>query len=165
MSDKDPSVIFDARETLLMFEKRISSVTDLFMETQKMVHGFEIKVDSLSERINKGLSPTMQEIKKQNEELDKSILKLESKLELQIQAVNNSVIIATNRFDEKIRGYDELKKEARGFLWKMAGVGLVAIAGMFLGMWVFFQQLKATYVPPTKSDILSKYNTKTPRGE
>jgi hypothetical protein len=148
---------FTVKDALHGHDRRINELSDEIKdrtnETNAIVKGFEDKFVVLMDRINKGVSPTMQDIKDKSHDIEKQIIELKGDMNLRFSEVTKQmevrdVEIESNfksvdkNIDVRLQGSDDLIRGLKGLLWKIAGWAVVSGIAAFISMWLYIQQLK-----------------------
>lgn len=139
----------DVRDMLLMIEKRNAHMTDLFLQTQAMVQKFEDNIKTLDNRINNGLSPSINAVRAQNSEIEKTLIRFEGSITGLFKDVDKRITVENQVFSDQIErieaqveDYETLKKWARGLIGKIIVAGAGVVATTFVTMWIYVQQIK-----------------------
>lgn len=139
----------DIRDMLLMVEKRNAHMTDLFLQTQAMVQKFEDNIKTLDNRINNGLSPSINAVRAQNSEIEKTLIRFEGKIEGLFKDFDKRITVENQIFSDRIENierqvedYEAIKKWARGIIGKVIVAGAGVVATTFVTMWIYVQQIK-----------------------
>lgn len=156
----------DIRDMLLMIEKRNAHMTDLFLQTQAMVQKFEDNIKTLDNRINNGLSPSINAVKNQNADIEKMLIRMEGSIGGQFKDVDKRISLAEKEFSDRIEvieaqveDYETLKTWARGLIGKIIVAGAGVVATTFITMWIYVQQIKekiSDMPPPRIIEIRKK---------
>jgi hypothetical protein len=141
---------FTVRDALIMHDKRINQLTDLSHETQTIVRGFEEQMKTLLERINKGVSPTMQQIKDQNADLKTQIVEFKGDINTRFKEIEGRLNVSDEHFETRIGEINEWMGSVKGLVWKIAGSLIVAaILGLF-GMYTYVHSIRSEIEPLVK---------------
>jgi hypothetical protein len=138
---------FTVRDALILHDKRLNQLTDLSHETQTIVRGFEEQMKTLLERINKGVSPTMQAIKDQNADLKTQIVEFKGDVNTRFKEMEGRLNVSDEHFGTQIGEITGWLDSFKGLIWKVAGgLILAAILGLF-GMYSYVHSIKAEIDP------------------
>lgn len=145
MSDKDEDARihpFTVKDALYIHEKRLDENKDATADLKGAVKSFEGKFQTLMERINEGVSPTMRRIESKQGEIEKQLIQVEASLAVKITEVKSEVKVLDNHFSDRFAEYDRTMGGVRGLFWKLAGSAIAALFVVFASMWVYVQQIK-----------------------
>lgn len=142
------------RSATELYDKRISALTDLFHQTQlafaesrqqnqMAFNEVKSKVEYMSGRIDEGISPTMQKVKQQNDELEKALLRLENGMVSMIKELGKQVELMDQRYKSPIEEWQEFKRNMRNLFFKLILVIMVPVMAAFITMWVWMNQVKS----------------------
>lgn len=162
MSDEETLNPFTVRDALILHDKKLSQLSDLFHQTQTLVQGFAVNVKTLEERINKGISPTMQRIEHQNVDIEKSLIRLEASLNQTAQEIRNSVSIVAGNVTDLEKDRDDMSKFARGIMGKIAVAAICAVVGTFFTMWTMVNRLQSKFENDKVQILMGKGANKGP---
>ena len=134
---------FTVRDALIQHDKQIHQLTGVSHETQGIVRNFEQKMEALMERINKGVSPTMQLIKDQNDDLKTRIVEFKGDVNTKFKEIEGNMKVQDEHFNGKLEDFDGKLEEIDGwrhdikdFLWKVAAslmvAGIISMAGLYV---------------------------------
>jgi chromosome segregation ATPase len=123
------------RDALILLDKKTGSLTEHFHETQAMVQSFKVSVDNLEQRINNGLSPTMQQVKAQNNEIEKLMIRMEGRMEMVVKDFQSSVGALAGKVMDLEEDRESIKKIARDVVVKVLVAAMIAMGGMFWANW------------------------------
>lgn len=173
MSDLDKEISpFTVKDALYTHERRLSDLSDEIKnkthDTQAVVKSFEEKFAVLMDRINKGVSPTMQEIKEKSHDIEKSIISMEGAMKLgfadvrkdmEVRDVENAAKFKAveKEIDNRLQVSDEIIRGVKYLFLKLVGwVGAGALIA-FVSMWLYIQSLKTSLVSlPTEISVRRK---------
>lgn len=145
------------KENTALYDRRISAMTDLF-------HGLQLsfkeqdtflrtKLTDIEGRYVNGTSRTLQDVKTQNAELEKAMVRIEGLLKENANSIDKRVSLlaqdSAHEFEtiaSKFEGYDSMKKEFRDFAWKLlfwASTGILgAVASLFFYIYSVKNQIE-----------------------
>lgn len=156
--DKEVSP-FTVRDALVLHDKRINQLTDLSHESQAVVKNFEEKMKMLLERINMGISPTMQIIKDQNSDIRTQIVEFKGDVNTRFKDMEGKLAINQEHFESKIREIDDWMLSIKDMVWKVAGSLItISIVGL-IGMYVYVHTMQSQIgdiIPAIRNLNLSK---------
>jgi|GEM_PF-3975646 len=146
MSDEERLHPFDiagmVRSTTDLYDKRISALTDLFHQTQIAFTKVEQSVEYMKGRIDGGISPTMQKVKAQNDELEKAILRLETEMIKKFGELGTRVAVMDEHYAAPITDWKEFQRNIRSFFFKVFAAAMVPVIGLFATTWVWISQVR-----------------------
>ena len=143
---------FRVKDALYLHDKRISELSaeikDKTHETTAIVKGFEDKFNVLMERINKGVSPTMQEIKDKSNNIEKQIIQLQSDMKMGFKDAEHALDVRDvkteakfaeieKNIDHRLEASDALIGGLKTWFSKIAVWATIAIVSAFVGMWTY----------------------------
>lgn len=163
---------FTVKDAIHAHDRRLNELSDEVKnkthETQIVVREFEKQMSTILERINKGVSPTMQEIKEKSNDIDKSIISLKGDMNLRFAEVAQTLAVRDvehrakfeaieKEIDNRLEVSDEIIRGIKWLFLKILGWGSVAAIGAFISMWIYIQTLKTSLASiPTAINMRSK---------
>ncbi len=130
------------RQTTDLYDKRISALTDLFHQTQLSFVEVKQAVEYIKGRVDGGLSPTMQAVKAQNDELEKSILHLENQMIKMIDEIDKRVAVMDEHYAQPITEWMTFQANLRNLVFKVVGAAILPSVISLITMWVWMNQVK-----------------------
>ena len=134
---------FTVRDALILHDKRINQLTDTNYDTQNIVKSFEEKMKTLLERINQGVSPTMQNIQRQNEELKNQIIEFKGDVNTRFKDIEGKLNLQDDHFANKIEEIDTWLTGVKGLLWKVSTALIISAILGGVGLYVYVHKSAA----------------------
>jgi hypothetical protein len=138
---------FTVRDALIMHDKRINQLTDLSHETQTIVRGFEEQMKTLLERINKGVSPTMQQIKDQNSEIKTQIVEFKGDVNTRFKDMEGRMNVSDEHFETRFGELKDWTDGVKGLVWKISAALIIAAIFALFGMYSYVHSIRAELDP------------------
>ena len=138
---------FTVRDALIMHDKRLNQLTDLSHDTQGIVRNFEEQLKTVLERINKGVSPTMQAIKDQNADLKTQIVEFKGDINTRFKEIDGRLNVQDEHFENKIGELKDWADSVKGLVWKVATALIISAIGGLVGMYIYVNSIKTQFEP------------------
>jgi len=154
---------FTVRDALIMHDKRINQLTDLSHDTQGIVKNFEEQLKTVLERINKGISPTMQAIKDQNADIKTQIVEFKGDVNTRFKEMEGRMNVSDEHFETRVREINDWMGSVKGLVWRVASALIVAaiigLSGTYLYVHTMQSQI-SDLVPLIKSMSILPHEVK-----
>jgi len=154
---------FTVRDALIMHDKRINQLTDLSHDTQGIVKNFEEQLKTVLERINKGISPTMQAIKDQNADIKTQIVEFKGDVNTRFKEMEGRMNVSDEHFETRVREINDWMGSVKGLVWRVAGALIVAAIIGLSGTYLYVNTMRSQVsdlVPLIKSMRILPYEVK-----
>lgn len=143
-----PITPWDVRDALHLHHDRINKLGEFFVTLKQDLQEVSSHILTVTNRINNGVSPSVNEVKGSLHEMKELMIKLESKMDLLFSDVDKRISVTDKYIETEFERFNKLVDEARGFAWKLVFTAVVAFVTMIFGVTFYVNTLKQTLILP-----------------